>query len=131
MYHGISWKTSAITKRKRLNPGRTGRFFSVTIDELLSGEKLLSIAENENKKNIQKMCDYLLGMLDVISFMLIWLPLYPNPVNGYIYSVNLFAYTDTTALNRSIYWTMILALVVIGTVKILLTYWKQEKAGKL
>ena len=24
--------------------------------------------------------------------MLIFLPLYPNPVNGYIYSVNLFVY---------------------------------------
>lgn len=32
------------------------KFFSVTIDELLSGEKLLSIAEKENKANLQRMC---------------------------------------------------------------------------
>lgn len=31
-------------------------FFSVTIDELLSGEKLLSIAEKENKSNMQNLC---------------------------------------------------------------------------
>lgn len=31
------------------------KFFSVTIDDLLSGEKLLSIAEKENKSNIQRM----------------------------------------------------------------------------
>lgn len=31
-------------------------YFSVTIDELLSGEKLISLAENENKSNIQGSC---------------------------------------------------------------------------
>ena len=32
-------------------------YFSVSIDDLLSGEKLLSIAENENKANIRTICD--------------------------------------------------------------------------
>ena len=31
------------------------KFFSVSIDELLSGEKLLFIAENENKTNIKRL----------------------------------------------------------------------------
>ena len=31
------------------------KYFSVTIDELLTGEKLISIAEKENKSNIQKL----------------------------------------------------------------------------
>ena len=31
------------------------KYFSVTIDELLSGEKLISIAENENKSNIRRL----------------------------------------------------------------------------
>ena len=35
------------------------KFFSVTIDELLSGEKLISIAEKENKSNIQRICNLL------------------------------------------------------------------------
>ena len=63
------------------------KYFSVTIDELLSGEKLISIAEKENKSNIQRMCDLLLGIVDLFSFILIVLPLYPNPINGYIYSI--------------------------------------------
>ena len=71
------------------------KYFSVTIDELLTGEKLISIAEKENKSNIQKLCDLLTGIVDLFSFILIVLPLYPNPINGYIYSVNLFAYTET------------------------------------
>ena len=36
--------------------------------------------------------DLLLGFVDLFSLMLIFLPLYPKPVNGYIYSVNLLGY---------------------------------------
>ena len=45
-------------------------FFSVTIDELLSGEKLLSIAEKENKSNMQNLCSILIGAIDLFYFLL-------------------------------------------------------------
>ena len=103
------------------------KFFSVTIDDLLSGEKLISLAEKENKSNIQMICDSLFGMMDILSLILIVLPLYPRTVDGYVYSVNLFSYTETTMLNRTVYWALFLALVAVGAVKILLT---QLCAGK-
>ena len=96
-------------------------FFSVTIDELLSSEKLLSIAERENKENLRNMCDSLLGLLDVFAIVLIVLPLYPNVENSFVYSVNLFEYTQAASLNRSLYWIMFSFLVVIGIVKLVLT----------
>ena len=43
-------------------------FFSVTIDELLSGEKLISIAKKENKSNIQSLCSILIGFIDLFHF---------------------------------------------------------------
>ena len=107
------------------------KFFSVTIDELLSTERLLSIAERENKSNIQKMCNLLLGIVDLFSFVLIVLPLYPNPVNGYIYAVHLFNYTETTSFNKLIYWIMFLSLIVVGAVKIVLTQCKIEKGQNI
>ncbi|MDY4840056.1 MAG: helix-turn-helix transcriptional regulator [Lachnospiraceae bacterium] len=107
------------------------KFFSVTIDELLSTERLLSIAERENKSNIQKMCNLLLGIVDLFSFVLIVLPLYPNPVNGYIYAVNLFNYTETTSFNKLMYWIMFLSLIVVGAVKIVLTQCKIEKGQNI
>jgi len=96
-------------------------YFSVTIDELLSGEKMLSIAEKENKANLRSMCDLLFGLLDVFTILLIVLPLYPNVVNGFVYSVNLFAYIQTTSLNRSFFWIMVLFLVGVGIIKLILT----------
>ena len=107
------------------------KYFSVSIDELLTGEKLISIAEKENKSNIQKMCNLLTGIVDLFSFILIVLPLYPNPINGYIYSVNLFAYTETTSFNRMLYWIMFLALVLVGAVKIIITQFELNKGQKI
>lgn len=106
-------------------------YFSVSIDDLLSGERLLSIAEKENKSNIQGMCDLLLGIVDLLSFMLIVLPLYSNPVNGYIYSVNLFEYKITTVLNRLVFWILFIALIVIGLIKIVLTRLKVLKGNRI
>ena len=107
------------------------KFFSVSIDDLLSGEKLLSIAERENKSNIRNICDLLFGVVDFCSFMLILLPLYPNTVDGFVYSVNLLAYTETTPFNRAIYWFLFSSLIIIGGVKILLTKLGIEEKHKM
>lgn len=106
-------------------------YFSVTIDDLLSSEKVLSIAEKENKSNIRSICDLLFGVVDIFSFILIVLPFYPNTIDGYIGSVNLFAYTETSSTNRLIYWLLFVSLIVTGIVKILLTKFRPEKKHKI
>ena len=106
-------------------------YFSVSIDDLLSGEKLLFIAEKENKLNTQNICNLLWGLVDLLFIMLIILPLYPNPIRGYIFSVNLLSYTSTTPFNRLIYWIMFLSLIAVGVVKILLTQLHIKKGHKL
>lgn len=106
-------------------------YFSVTIDDLLSGEKLLFIVEKENKANLRSMCDLLFGILDVCSFILIILPLYPNMVNGFVFSVNLFAYTQKTGLNRLLYWILFISLIVIGILKLFLTRLRMERCNKI
>ena len=102
-------------------------YFSVTIDELLSGEKLIQIAERENKSNIREICEVLFGVADLLSLMLIVLPLYPKTVEGYVYSVNLWMYTETAAYNRTAYWILFLGLMAVGAWKILQTQLKVEK----
>ena len=106
-------------------------YFSVTIDELLSTDKLLSIAEKENRANLRGMRDLLFGLLDVFAIVLIVLPLYPNVVDGFVYSVNLFAYIQTTSLNRSLYWIMIVFLVVIGFIKLILIKLDMQRYNKV
>lgn len=105
-------------------------YFSVSIDDLLSGEQLILIAEKENKSNLNSVCDLLLGFVDLFSLMLIFLPLYPKPVSGYIYSVNLFGYVDSNMFIIRIYWALFISLTITGIVKILMLYFKFEKGKK-
>lgn len=102
-------------------------YFSVTIDDLLSGERLLSIAENENRASLRRLCGMLSGVTDVFSFLLFALPLYPSTVSGYVYAVNLFAYTQTTAFNRAVYWVLFIGLMLMGVLRIVFAYFKSEK----
>lgn len=107
------------------------KFFSVSIDDLLSGEKLLTLAEKENKSNIRNMCDLLFGIVDLCSFILIILPLYPNTIDGFVYSVNLLNYTQTTGLNKTICWVVFSLLVIIGLAKVIFIKTKAEKCSKI
>ena len=107
------------------------KFFSVSIDDLLSGEKLLTLAEKENKSNIRNMCDLLFGIVDLCSFILIILPLYPNIVDGFVYSVSLLNYTQTTGLNKTICWVVFSLLVIIGLAKVIFIKTKAEKCSKI
>ena len=83
------------------------KYFSVSIDELLSGEKIISIAEKENKSNIKNICDLLFGIADILYFMLMVLPIYSNPVGEHIYAVNLFIYLQKVSFNHMLHWGVV------------------------
>ena len=107
------------------------KYFSVTIDDLLSGEKIITIAERENQSNIQNICDLLFAVVDILSLTLIFLPLYPRTVEGYVYSVNLLQYVETSMVNRCIYWIMFGLLILMGVIKILLNKKQNIKKHQL
>lgn len=107
------------------------KFFSVSIDDLLSGEKLLSLAERENKSNIRNMCDLLFGIVDLFAVILVVLPLYPNTIDGFVYSVNLLNYIQVSEFNKLVYWIIFILLMIIGILKVIITRIKAEKSNKI
>ena len=107
------------------------KFFSVTIDDLLSSEKLLFIAEKENKSNIRSMCNLLFGIVDLCFLLLVILPLYPNTINGHIYSVNLFAYAEAATINRLVYCVLFGLMIVLGLTELILRKIAPEKNCKI
>ncbi len=102
------------------------KFFSVSIDELLSGEELITIAQTENKLNLKKVYRILWGILDVMSILFILLPLYGNSVDGHIYSVNLFSYTSNSPINIAIYWVVFFTIIGCGIVKLLFIRYEKD-----
>lgn len=105
-------------------------YFSVSIDSLLSGEKLLTIAENESKSEIRTVCSWFMGMVDLLYLLMIFLPLYPKTAENVICSVNLFGYEGITAFHKTVYWIVYLLLVFIGVMEMLLAQLKLDKAQK-
>ena len=92
---------------------------------------MVSLAKKENQSNIRHICDLLFGIVDLMNITLIILPLYPNLIDGYIYSVNLFAYTKTTSFNRMVYWVLFVALIVIGGLKVVLNQMRIERGREI
>jgi len=103
------------------------KFFSVSIDDLLSGDTLLFLAEKENKSTIRNMCNLLFGILDICSVLLIILPLYPNTSGEHITSVNLFAYSEASQANLLLYRILFLTLIMLGLLAITLTKLNPER----
>lgn len=106
-------------------------FFSVSIDDLLSVEKIISIAEKENKENIKNMYILFFGICDILYFMLIVLPLYSNSSGGHIYAINLIAYLENATANHIIYPIIFLLLIMVGTAKIILLRFETDNRQKL
>ena len=102
-------------------------FFSVSIDDLLSGETLLSLAQREHADHLRRVYDLLFGMTDLFSFLLVLLPLYPQTVDGFVYAVNLPAYGQAFSLHRVVYWAAFLSLTALGALKLLLLRLNKER----
>jgi len=92
------------------------KYFGVTIDDLISSEAVIEIAENDTRTKIGGIKNFFIGIVDIMAILLIVLPLYPRSVKGFIYSVNLFEYSDTTVFNRIVYFVLFISLILIGIV---------------
>ena len=103
------------------------KFFSVTIDELLSSEELITAAKEENRTNLGKMTDLLIGLTDIMSLILILLPLYPNKIGETVTAVALYQYTHSSLGISCICWGMFAALIIIGSIKVFMNYKSIEK----
>ena len=106
-------------------------FFNVSIDDLLSGDKLISIAEKENKSNIRNICSMLYGIVDLFSVLLIILPLYPYRTESFVYSVSLFNHTQISSAVRFVYGAVFSVMVLMGLIVSVNTKLKEDRNIKL
>ena len=69
------------------------KFFSVTIDELLSGEEVLTIAEEDQKQKESILRDMVFGLLDLSGAMFFFVPFFGQKADGYVQAVSLASLT--------------------------------------
>ena len=95
-------------------------FFGVTVDALLSGDQLLSIAEAEVTEKQQHFRSAVFGLLDCSVVMFLFLPFFGQTVNGAVQAVPLLSLTEISPYLRSAYLIFVAASSVWGILSLIL-----------
>ena len=109
------------------------KYFSVSLDELLSGEEILAIAENDNKQKERTLRDLIFGLLDCGMALLLFLPFFGQKADGVIRSVSLLALSNIQPYLKMTYIAFVSIMVVLGVMTLALQnccqrFWTQSKS---
>ncbi|MBR3837516.1 MAG: helix-turn-helix transcriptional regulator [Clostridia bacterium] len=102
------------------------KFFSVSLDELLSGEEILAIAENDNKQKERTLRDLIFGLLDCGIALLLFLPFFGQKADGVIREVSLLALSDIQPYLKAAYITFVGIMIVLGIITLALQNCRQR-----
>lgn len=89
-------------------------FFSITIDELLSGDELLSVAQAEQRQTQTRFRDQVFGTLDCAAGLLLILPFFGQSSADGIQAVSLFSLTEISAYLKAAYGILTAATALWG-----------------
>ena len=109
------------------------KYFSVSLDELLSGEEILAIAENDNKQKERTLRDLIFGLLDCGMALLLFLPFFGQKADGVIREVSLLALYDIQPYLKTVYIAFVGIMIVLGIMTLALQnchqrLWTQSKS---
>lgn len=90
------------------------KLFSVTIDELLSSDELLSVAEEDKKCANRGYRDLVFALLDIASLLLLFLPLFADRSGEFIESASLLGLNSVSAYIKTLYFVFVIASALWG-----------------
>ena len=86
----------------------------MTIDELLSTDEVLTIAEEDGKQKEKHFRDLIYGLLDICMALLLFLPFFAEHADGIIQSVSLIALDGVQTYLKITYLVVVIAMTVMG-----------------
>ncbi|MBQ9852052.1 MAG: helix-turn-helix transcriptional regulator [Ruminiclostridium sp.] len=89
-------------------------FFSVSIDVLLSGDEVLTIAEEDQKEKETHFRDLVFGLLDCSAALLLFLPFFGQQMDDAIQGVSLLRLTEITPYLRTAYFVCVIGMALLG-----------------
>ena len=94
--------------------------FSVTIDELLSGGELLTLAEEDAKQQQTHLRDVVFGLLDCSTAALLFLPFFAQPTADTVHAMSLLALTGKPIWLTVSFFAVVIALMACGLLSLTL-----------
>ena len=90
------------------------KYFSVTIDELLSTDEVLTIAEKDNKQKEKHLRSLVFGLLDISVLMFFFLPFFGQKANGIVEEVSLLSLNGIAGYLQITYYAVVICIAVYG-----------------
>lgn len=93
---------------------RIAEYFNVTVDELLSNNELIIVAQNENKTKIDQYKNITFGLLDCLLLIFFFLPFFGYKIDGVIYEVSLLNLQTLEMYVLVPYYILIILTICFG-----------------
>lgn len=106
------------------------KYFMVSLDELLSSDALLTIAEEDNKQREKHLRDLVFGLLDCSVAMFLFLPFFGQKVDGVIQEVSLLSLTAIEVYVKIPYLIIVFGIVLWGIFSLAFQNCKQTFWGR-
>ncbi|MBR4972052.1 MAG: helix-turn-helix domain-containing protein [Oscillospiraceae bacterium] len=92
------------------------KYFSVTIDQLLSSDELLAIAEEDTKQTKNNTYNLIFGLLDISVLAFLFLPLFADRIGDDIREVSLLFLTNIAPYLTISYFVVVFGMMALGIV---------------
>lgn len=108
------------------------KYFSVTVDDLLSGEQVLRIAEEDGWEKRDRLHNRVIGLLNVSVLLLLFLPWFGQTVGDELQEVSLLSLQRISPYLRFVYLDLVSSIVMMGVLLLVLyrcrrPFWVQNK----
>ncbi len=90
------------------------KFFSVTVDDLLSTDEVLSIAEAEHEQKEKSLLCVVYALLDLSLAVLLFLPFFADRADGVIYGASLLTLGGVPTYLKVLYHVLVTGIIVWG-----------------
>ena len=90
------------------------KLFSVTVDELLSSDEILTIAEENQKLIKTNFKDLIFGLVDIAMSLILFLPLFAIKTDVAVNAVSLLAFSDGQPYLKIAYFTVVIGTIIMG-----------------
>ncbi|MBE6900205.1 MAG: helix-turn-helix transcriptional regulator [Ruminococcaceae bacterium] len=90
------------------------KYFSVSIDELLSGEEILEAADKDFRQRENHLKDIVFGLLDCSMIMFLFLPFFGEKGGEIIKEVSLLSLSGIPGYIRILYFIIVFGIILSG-----------------
>ena len=109
------------------------KFFSVTVDELLSSDEILTIAEENQKQTEKHFRDLAFGLLDICMALLLFLPLFATSDGDVIREASLLSLDGVSPYLKTAYFAVVIVSCIVGVMTLALqnlssAFWSNAKS---